>query len=387
MAKGGFDGVVIAGAAQSRYEKRTTRTVYHVLHEALSAALTAADIPMSRLDGLGVTSFVLPPDNVTVVAEHFGLEPRWLFQGAYGGASAIIGMLHGARAIQAGDADIVACLTADVFDVAAHMELLDRFDAPMRDYLAPYGFGGANGVFALHTRAYMERYGTRREDFGKLAIAQRVNACLNPNALLNTPMTMEQYLNARPISDPLRLFDCVLPCSGGDCVILAREDLVSPKGAPPVRILGGGEQHNYPVEDIFSLRGGWERIRDRMCEQAGYGPEDMDFVQLYDDYPVMEFIQLEALGFASRGEAADFVRRHDTTVKGDFPINTGGGQLSAGQAGASGGMIGVVEAVLQLQGRAGDRQVRARRGVVSGYGMVAYGRGQSASAAVLARVE
>jgi acetyl-CoA acetyltransferase len=126
-------------------------------------------------------------------------------------------------------------------------------------------------------------------------------------------------------------------------------------------------------------------MRDRMYEQAGYGPKDMDFVQLYDDYPVMEFIQLEALGFAPRGGAADFVRGHDTTVKGDFPINSGGGQLSAGQAGASGGMIGVVEAILQLSGRAGERQFRARRGVVSGYGMVAYGRGQSASAAVLGR--
>lgn len=380
-----FDGVVIAGAGQTRYEKRATKSIYQFLWEALDAALLATGLPMRRVDGLAVTAFVLPPDNVTVVAEHFGLEPRWLFQGAYGGASGIIGMLHGARAIQAGDADVVACLTADVFDVAAHMDLMDRFNAPLRDYLGPYGFGGANGVFALHTRLYMERYGTRREDFGRQAIAQRQNALQNPNALFRTPLTMDEYLNARPIAEPLCLYDCVLPCSGGDCVILAREDLIPSGGLPCVRILGGGDAHNYPAENVFSLRGGWERFAEQMYEQAGVGPGELDFVQLYDDYPVMECIQLEGLGFCPRGAGAELLRKRDTTVRGDFPINTGGGQLSAGQAGASGGMIGVVEAVWQLQGRAGERQVRARRGVVSGYGMVAYGRGLSSSAAILAR--
>jgi len=97
----------------------------------------------------------------------------------------------------------------------------------------------------------------------------------------------------------------------------------------------------------------------------------------------MEFVQLESLGFAPTGGAVELIRRRDATVRGDLPINTGGGQLSAGQAGASGGMIGVVEAVQQLRGEAGARQLPARRGLVSGYGMVAYGRGLSCSAAIL----
>ena len=154
---------------------------------------------------------------------------------------------------------------------------------------------------------------------------------------------------------------------------------------PLVRILGGGEWHNYPKDDIYSLTGGWEAFRDRMYDQAGCGPQDMDFAQLYDDYPVMEFIQLEGLGITGVGETAQFIRNTDTTVNGTFPINTGGGQLSAGQAGASGGMIGVVEGVLQLRGEAGERQVDCHKGIVSGYGLVAYGRGLSCSAAVLER--
>jgi len=383
MTSRAADSVIVAGVGQTLYEKRSRKTVHRVLWEAVDTALRSAGLPMRRVDGLAVTAFVLPPDNVTTVAEHFGLEPRWLFQGMYGGASAIISMLHAARAIQAGDADVVACVTADVFDVASHMDLMDRFNAPVRDYLGPYGFGGPNGIFALHTRLYMDRYGARREDFGKLLIAQRTNALLNPNALFKTPLSMEEYLNARLIADPLRLYDCVLPCTGGDCVILARPDLVPADGRPRVRLRSGGEMHNFPANDVFSLRGGWERFKDRMYADAGYRPFDMDFVQLYDDYPVMEFIQLESLGFAPAGGAADLIRKRDTTVRGDLPINTGGGQLSAGQAGASGGMIGVAEAVLQLRGEAGARQVRARRGLVSGYGMVAYGRGLSCSAAVL----
>jgi acetyl-CoA acetyltransferase len=385
MALMGYEGVVVAGAGQTRYEKRSTKTVHEVLHEALRLALQDAGLSKRGVDGLAVTAFVLPPDNVAIVAEQFGLQSRWLFQGAYGGASGIIGMLHAARAIQAGDASVVAILTADVFDVASHMDLMDRFNGTVRDWLAPFGFGGPNGMFALQTRVYMERHGVGREAFGKLAISQRDNASLNPNALLRKPMTMDEYLNARPIAEPLGLYDCVLPCSGGDCVVLAREDLVPGGRGPRIRILGGGESHNYPFEDIYALRGGWEQFSDRMYSQAGLGPDDMDFVQLYDDYPVMEFIQLEGMGFCKPGTCGTFLASRDNTVRGDLPINTGGGQLSAGQAGASGGMIGVVEAVWQLQGKAGDRQIKARQGVVSGYGMVAYGRGQSTSAAILGR--
>ncbi len=378
-----YSGVYVVGAGQTTYEKGATSSVHRVLYEALRAGLDSAQLGWKQVDGLAVTAFVLPPDNVTVLAEHFGLSPRWLFQGLYGGASGIVSMLHAARAIQAGDADIVACVTADVFDTARHNEMLDHFNAPVRDYMAPFGFGGANGTFALHTRLYMERFAAMREDFGKLCIAQRENALLNPNALFKKPLTMDEYLNARVIAEPLGLFDCVMPCTGGDCVILASEKVTEKLDVPPVRILGGGEWHNYPGDDIYTLRAGWEKFSDRMYEQARYGPDDMQFAQLYDDYPVMEFIQLEGLQITPYGETPAFIRETDTTVRGTFPINTGGGQLSAGQAGASGGMIGVVEGVLQLRGEAGERQVPCQRGLVSGYGMVAYGRGLSCSAAVL----
>jgi acetyl-CoA acetyltransferase len=295
-------------------------------------------------------------------------------------------MLHAARAIQAGDIDVAVCVAADVFDVSTHNDMIDRtFNASLRDYMAPYGFGGANGMFALHTRLYMERHGATREDFGRLAIAQRCNALLNPNALFKVPLSMDEYLNARPIAEPLHLFDCVLPCCGGDAIVLASEKVAKQLHVPLVQILGGGELHNYPVNDIYRLPGGWDGFSEDMYRQAKCGPEDMDFAQLYDDYPVMEFTQLEGLRFCPPGKAANFVQQVGGRVGDKLAINSGGGQLSAGQAGAAGGMIGVVEAVLQLRGEAGKRQLNCKRGVVVGYGMVAYGRGLSSSAAVLER--
>lgn len=377
----------IVGVGQTLYEKRSDKAIQRLIFEAADAALTSAGLTMRQVDGIALTCFILPPDNVTTVAEHFGIEARFLFQGVYGGASSIIGMMHAARAIRDGDAEVVLCVAADSFDVASHNQTLDNFNGSVRDYMSPFGFGGANGMFALHTRLYMERNGARREDFGKLAISQRENALQNPNALFKVPLTMDDYLNARQIADPLRLYDCVLPCVGADCVVMVSEKLARTLPGPKVRIAAGGEYHNFPAEDVYSLSAGWEGLSGRMYERAGLGPKDMQFAQLYDDYPVMEFIQLEGLQISPKGRTHEWIRAHDVTYRGDFPINTGGGQLSAGQAGAAGGMIGVVEAVTQLRGEAGARQVDCRRGLVSGYGMVAYGRGLSTSAAILERVD
>lgn len=382
-----FEGVRIVGAGQTPYTKRSPHSVQRLLYEAGSAALRDAGIGWERVNGLAVTSFRLPPDNVTTVAEHFGIEARFLFQGQYGGASGVIGMAHAARAIRDGACDVVVCAAADAFDVASHNETLDHFNGSVRDYMSPQGFGGANGMFALHTRLYMDRYGATREDFGRFCIALRVNALRNPNAIFKEPLTMDAYLNARPIADPLRLYDCVLPCVGGDAIVLASDAVARTLPGSTLRILAAEEIHNYPANDVYRIPGGWEGFSDRLYERARCGPRDLHFAQVYDDYPVMSFIQLEGLQICSKGTAHRFIRDTDITVDGSFPVNTGGGQLSAGQAGASGGMIGVVEAVTQLLGRAGQRQIKCKRGVVSGYGMVAYGRGLSSSAAILERVD
>ena len=382
-----FEGVRLVGAGQAEYAKKSPKTVQRLLYEASDAALRDGGVPWSAVDGLAVTCFLLPPDNVATVAEHIGLEARFLFQGLYGGASGVIGMAHAARAIRDGSCEVAIVAAADAFDVTAHNATLDHFNGSIQEYMSPQGFGGANGMFALHTRLYMERHGATREDFGRFCIALRENGLLNPNSLFKRPLTMDEYLNAKRIADPLRLYDCVMPCVGADAIVLVSEKIAAGLRGPSLRILAAEEFHNFPAHDPYRVPGSWSGMSERLYARAGVGPGDMDFAQLYDDYPVMVFHQMEGLGFCAPGTSHHFLRKTDITVKGDLPINTGGGQLSAGQAGASGGMIGVYEAAAQLLGRAGARQVPCRRGMVAGYGMVAYGRGLCSSAAILERVE
>ena len=217
---------------------------------------------------------------------------------------------------------------------------------------------------------------------GKICVHQRNNACLNENALFRSPLTMDQYLNARPIADPLRLYDCVMACSGANAIVIGATDRV--KKGKSVRVLSGFERHNHLPDQIVPLEGGWQTYKDKLWDTAGYGPHDMNLVNVYDDYPIIVAIQLEDLGFCSKGDVGQFLAANNLAYNGSFPINTGGGQLSVGQAGMAGGLMLVTEAVCQLRQEAGSRQVsNAKRAIASGYGMVGYGHGLSTSAAVL----
>jgi acetyl-CoA acetyltransferase len=383
-----YSGVAIVGYGETEYHKRRERTPMFYIADAIRRALASSNLEKRDVDGLSVTSFELPPDNTTTVAEHLGMPLRWAFHGVYGGASGIVGMAQAARAIRAGDAEVVVVVAADAVDVQAHNAEIASFNKPLRDYVGSYGYGGANGIFGLVQTLHAHRYGTTREQLGKLAVTQRRHASLNPNALLRSPLTMDDYLNARVIADPIRLYDCVMPCSGGDAVILTSEERAQRLGVVPISIRGAGQWHNYDPGEVVVLTQGWHAYADTMFEQASLGRDEINLVQLYDDYPIMSLIQLEDLGFCDKGDGGSFLERTDISMSGSLPINTGGGQLSAGQCGAGGGMIGPVEAVRQLRGEGGDRQVEnARTALISGFGMVAYGRGLSTSAMILERMQ
>ena len=378
--------VGILGYAESAYEKKTTRTLISMLAEVARNAVASAGLSRGDIDGLAVCSFMLPPDNAVTLAEQLGIPVSWAYLGTAGGAGPVASVMNAVRAIEAGHAKTILCLAADNYDVAGHYRLMDFFNKALISYATPNGFGGANGLFGIVQRKHMETYGTRRGDLGRIAVGQRASARQNENALLRGPMTIDDYLDARVIADPIRLYDCVLPCSGADAVLVGALDR-APAGKG-IRVLAGYEQHNYPAGEIAPLHGGWELFRDRLWADAGRGPTDMDFVQAYDDYPIMVAMQLEDLGFCVKGEVSAFLAQHTFSFDGSFPLNTNGGQLSCGQAGAAGGMIGLVEAVRQLRGEAGPFQVaRARCGVVSGYGMVGYGHGLSSSSVVLERAQ
>lgn len=384
MADPGLSGAVVVGACQTPYSKQPVKEVPELLIDVIVGILRDSGVQLRDVDGLAVTSFQLPPDNVVTLAEQLGASPAWAWQGAHGGASGVMGVIEAARAVTDSRASIVVVAGGDSYDVSRHMSLMDEFNTGMRDYLAPYAFGGTNGLFALVEREHRELYGTKRTQLAKLAVTQRSNAQLNPNALLRSPMTEEDYLTARLIADPIRLYDCVLPCTGADAVLVMSRERADELGLAGISILAGGSQNNYLPMEPLSLRTGAERFGPQLFEDAGVTHADLDFVQLYDDYPIMEVIQLEDLGFAIKGEGGPFVEATDISRQGTLPVNTGGGQLSCGQSGAGGGVIGLMEGVLQLLGRAGERQLDSPRlGLVSGFGMVGYGKGLSSAAVIL----
>jgi acetyl-CoA acetyltransferase len=179
----------------------------------------------------------------------------------------------------------------------------------------------------------------------------------NPNALFKKALTLEDYIAARAIADPLHLFDCVMPCAGAEGFLVMREERARDLGLPHVLVRGAIERHNAFSSDPIMTHGGWLVDRADLYAQAGGGPEAIDLIQTYDDYPVIVMMQFEDLGFCEKGEGPDFVRRQDMTHAGSFPNNTSGGQLSAGQAGAAGGFVGMSETIRQLTDAAGARAV------------------------------
>ncbi|MCD6040640.1 MAG: acetyl-CoA acetyltransferase [Burkholderiales bacterium] len=380
-----YDGVVLAAPVTVPYVRYSIRAAHWWLARAFSFLLKNSGLKKDEIDGLTVSSFTLAPDTAIGLTQHLGLSPRWLDHIPLGGASGIVALRRAARAVQAGDADIVACIAGDTNHVDSFRLTLANFSQFARDAVYPYGAGGPNASFAFLTAYYMRMHGAKREDFGKLCVAQRANALRFPHALFKKPLTMEEYLSARPIADPLHLFDCVMPCAGADAFLVLREDRAEALNLPYVHLKGTIERHNAFAADPVQMRAGWALDRDDLYAQSGIDPRDIDFVETYDDYPVISLMQLEDLGFCGKGEGPTFVRKHTFTHDGSFPLNTSGGQLSVGQAGAAGGFLGMVEAIRQLTSQAGERQVKdARLGLVSGFGMINYDRGLGSGAAILA---
>src|SRR3984885_13925789 len=379
---------VIAVPVTVPYVRYSIRSAHWFVGRALAQLLKESGLDKSDVDGLSVGSFTLTPDTAIGLTQHLGVTVRWLDHVPLGGACGIVALRRALRALQAGDAEVVACIGAGTNHVDSFRQSLGSFSVFARDAVFPYGSGGPNASFAFFTPHYMRPFGATRGDFGKICIAQRDNALGYPHALFKKALTLEQYLNARPIADPIRLFDCVMPCAGAEGFLVMTRERARALGLPFVRVRSTCERHNAFPDDPIPMRGGWVLDRDQLYGKAGVEPDDIDFVETYDDYPVMSVIQLEDLGFCAKGEGAEFIRRHSFTTDGSFPLNTSGGQLSVGQAGCAAGFLGLVESVRQLTDRNLARAVpNVRFGLAVGFGMITYDRGLCSGAAVLGRAD
>ena len=380
-----YAGVAVACPVTVRYERRSDRSAHWFIGTALRELIATAGIEKSEVDGLVTSSFSLGADTTIALTEHFGLTPRWIEWLPFGGASGVMALRRAARAVQDGDATLVACIAGDGADASSFGDLIRNFSSFSREAVYPYGAAGPNGSFALITDHYMRAFGAEREDFGRIAVAQRQNAAANPNALLGgKSLDMAAYLAAPPIAEPLHLFDCVMPCAGAEAFLVMDAGRARSLGLHHASIRSAIERHNAYFEEPVAVHGGWAMDRDQLYHQAGIGPGEVDCLQVYDDYPVIAMMQIEDLGFCGKGEGPAFVRGHSLTVDGTFPLNTSGGQLACGQAGAAGGFLPVVEAIRQVTRQPLGMQVPdARIALASGYGMVTFDRCLATGAVIL----
>ena len=301
------------------------------------------------------------PTPRSAFTQHVGLSPRVLEWLPMGGACGVIALRRAARAVQAGDAEIVACIAGDTANETSFRDLLATFSSFSRDAVYPYGAGGPNASFALIADAYMRATGATREDFGKLAVAQRANARRNPLALLRGELTLAAIPRRaadRRAAAPVRLRHALrrrrrLPGDAGGARACT---------ATAVRARAGRDR----APQRLSRRSGAvaRRLGDgSRCAVGSRQASVQTMCRLWKPTTIIRSFRCcnsKAWACARRARRPRFVRRHDFTIEGSLPHNTGGGQLSMGQAGAAGGYLGLVEAMRQLLGQAGGRQVRER---------------------------
>ncbi|HEU4344194.1 MAG TPA: thiolase family protein [Candidatus Binatia bacterium] len=349
--------------------------------DAIRQALERVGLHKKEIQGLSITT-QSSPDYSPHVAEQLGLELDWVLNGDYGGAGGVMSVRRAADAIEAGHVDLIVLVGGNSFDKSVPQQR--PLEYQRANYVDVYGYGGPNTLMALVQRLHMDNFGTTLEQIGKIAVAQRQNALNNPQALFRDPMTMQDYLDSRMISDPIRLFDCVMPCSGAECIILASEEKARKITDKLVYLLTDAEKIHYQVGNMLPDKTtfGMKLVGDRLFNEVKR--EDIDLFEIYDDYPIAVMIQIEDLGYCRKGEGGKFVDAHDLTYKGNFPVNTGGGELSVGQAGLAGGFLHLVEALRQLRAEAEGHQVKkAERALVTGIGWLNYGRNLGTTAALV----
>jgi acetyl-CoA acetyltransferase len=373
--------VCFVSYGSTEYSRKSEEAVLTHYANAMRQALERADLNKKEVRGFSITTQA-SPDFSPHVAEQLGLEVDWVLNGDYGGAGGVMSVRRAADAIECGHLDLAVLVGGNSFDRSLPNQR--PLEYQRGNYVDVYGYGGPNSLMALIQRLHMEKYGTTLEQIGKIAVAQRENALNNPQALFRERMSMQDYLNSRMISDPIRLFDCVMPCSGAECVILASEEKAKKLTDKLVYLVTDAEISHYQVANMRPDKTtfGMKVVGDRIFSELRH--EDIDLLEIYDDYPIAVMIQIEDLGFCKKGEGGKFVDAHDLTYRGDFPVNTGGGELSVGQAGLAGGFLHLVEALRQLRGEADGHQVeKAERALVTGIGWLNYGRNLGTTAALV----
>ena len=298
------------------------------------------------------------------LTEYLGIHSHFSEIVDLGGATGAGAVLRAAVAIEAGMCETALCIVHTLPRPHNPMGGGQRWGynwgSPMTEFDYPFGAIGQNYAYATIANRYAYEFGLTDAQRAKVAVDQRTNASVNPKAVFRTPIDIDDVLNSPMIVDPLRMLEIVMPCFGGAALVVTSREKAKRAKNRPAFIIGGGENttHLSVTNDPDLTHTPIKAAADRAWAMAGVKPKDIDLASLYDCYTITVLLTLEDTGFCGKGEAGRFVEAHDLTYKGDFPMNTHGGQLSFGQSGMAGGMSHITEAYLQMTGRAGERQLK-----------------------------
>ncbi len=372
----------ITGVGASRLGRRLMVPPLSLTIEACEAAVADAGLTLDDIDGLstypGIDIAGMGEGGVSALEGALGLKPTWINGGmdTFGpGGSVIAAMM----AVATGMARHVLCFRtlweATFGQLMKEGKLTPPGGARTTSWQLPFGATSAAHTLALNAQRHFDRYGTTRETLGWIALNQRANAALNPTAIYRDPMTMDDYLSARMITTPFGLYDCDVPCDGAVAVIVSAVDAARDLAKPPVFFEAVGTQIIERLDwDQTTLTHEPQVLGQaaHLWTRTSLRPSDVDVAELYDGFSFNCLTWLEALGFCGIGEARDFLDGGKNIARdGLIPLNTHGGQLSHGR---THGMGLIHEAVTQLRGEAGERQVAgAQVAVVSSGGLTPSG--------------
>ena len=326
--------------------------------EAAYNALEDAGLAKSDINGLLTAGF-----STLATAEYMGIQPGFTDNTSVGGSSFVIHIAHAAAAIRAGYCDTVL-ITHGQAGRSTRARVPADPNLPVAQYEAPYGLVGQPINYSMACTRYMHEYGEdrTRQAMAEIAVSTRKWANLNPKAAMHdTPMSFDEYHDSRWVSWPFHLFDCCLVTDSGAAIIVTTAEKAASCRKQPVWLLGAAESHDH---NIISMMPSFTSLIARetgpkAVARAGIKHDDLDLTMIYDSFTYTVMLTLEGLGFCKPGEAPDFVANQRTAPGGDFALNTNGGGLSYTHPGMYGSFL-LVEAVRQLRGECGERQVKHR---------------------------
>jgi acetyl-CoA C-acetyltransferase len=348
--------VVIAGVYEHPTRWAPDKTMFQIHAESARGALADAGLSIRDVDGYCTSG--VGPIGVLSMAEHLGLQPRFLDSTSIGGASFVAHVTHAAAAIAAGLCEVVlitygSTASSERFAVGTGGGFAgdppDHFEAAFGPTVV--------GSYALVAQRHMHEFGTTSEQLAEIAVTTRRHAAMNPAAKFRDLITVDDVLASRIVSSPLHLLDCCIITDGGGALVVTTAERARDLERRPVYVLGGSEACCHTsagkrdLTDMAASQSG-----PRAMAMAGVSHRDIDLCMLYDSFTITVLATLENLGFCKKGEGGAFVRNGRIGLGGTLPVNTDGGGLSSNHPGMRGIFL-VIEAVQQLRGECGPRQV------------------------------